>query len=181
MSIRGPSGPPEGVMRTHSNLGHSAMASSGVRGPGPADHMYSALPLSHAYGISTVTLAALNAGARLQLASRFDVTAVIDALNNGVSMLHGVPAMYLRLLQAHEQGHAIHAPNIRLLHCGGAPLDPSLKNSIESLFKEPINNGYGLTEASPTITMVPYRQRRDDLSVGYVIPGVDYRIVDEQC
>src|SRR5690625_1362311 len=176
----GTTGTPKGVMLTHSNLGNSAMTASGVRGTGPTDHVYSALPLSHAYGISTVTLAALNAGARLQLASRFDVSAVIDALNNGVSMLHGVPAMYLRLLQAHEQGHAIHAPNIRLLHCGGAPLDPSLKNSIESLFKEPINNGYGLTEASPTITMVPYRQRRDDLSVGYVIPGVDYRIVDEQ-
>jgi acyl-CoA synthetase (AMP-forming)/AMP-acid ligase II len=94
-------------------------------------------------------------------------------------MLHGVPAMYVRLLQAHEQGTAIAAPKIRLLHCGGAPLDPSLKARIEAIFGEPINNGYGLTEASPTISMVPYRQRRTDLSVGYLIPGMRARIVDE--
>lgn len=176
----GTTGTPKGVMLTHANLGNSAKAASGARGTGPDDHVYSALPLSHAYGISTVALAALDAGAKLQLHRRFEVTAVMAALKDGVSMLHGVPAMYLRLLQAHEQGQVIHAPNIRLLHCGGAPLDPSLKARIENIFNEPMNNGYGLTEASPTLTMVPYRQRRDDLSVGYVIPGVDYRIVDEQ-
>src|SRR5690606_12601439 len=69
---------------------------------------------------------------------------------------------------------------LRLLHCGGAPLDPSLKARIEAIFDEPINNGYGLTEASPTVSAVPYRQRRNDLSVGYLIPGMQARIVNSE-
>ncbi|MNX38981.1 Long-chain-fatty-acid--CoA ligase [compost metagenome] len=175
----GTTGAPKGVMLTHENLGHSSAAARHARGTGQADRVYSALPISHVYGLSTVALAALGAGATLQLASRFDVSHVIAGLAEGTTMLHGVPAMYVRLLQAHEQGVPIAAPALRLLHCGGAPLDPSLKARIEAIFGEPINNGYGLTEASPTISMVPYRQRRVDLSVGYLIPGMRSRIVDE--
>ncbi|SSW70650.1 Long-chain-fatty-acid--CoA ligase [Achromobacter veterisilvae] len=176
----GTTGTPKGVMLTHANLGHSSAVARHARGTGPDDRVYSALPISHVYGLSTVALAALGAGATLQLAGRFDIAHAVAALAEGVTMLHGVPAMYVRLLQAHEQGTAIAAPKIRLLHCGGAPLDPSLKARIEAIFGEPINNGYGLTEASPTISMVPYRQRRTDLSVGYLIPGMRARIVDEQ-
>ncbi|MGY6270866.1 class I adenylate-forming enzyme family protein [Achromobacter denitrificans] len=175
----GTTGTPKGVMLTHANLGHSSGVARHARGTGPADRVYSALPISHVYGLSTVALAALGAGATLLLPSRFEVSHAVAALAEGVTMLHGVPAMYVRLLQAHEQGTAIAAPGIRLLHCGGAPLDPSLKARIEAIFGEPINNGYGLTEASPTISMVPYRQRRADLSVGYLIPGMQARIVDE--
>ncbi len=173
----GTTGTPKGVMLTHANLGHSSAVARHARGTGSDDLVYSALPISHVYGLSTVALAALGAGATLQLASRFDVAHVAAALAGGVTMLHGVPAMYVRLLQAHEQGTPIPAPRVRLLHCGGAPLDPSLKARIEAIFGEPINNGYGLTEASPTISMVPYRQRRADLSVGYLIPGMQARIV----
>ncbi|NGM86458.1 acyl--CoA ligase [Parapusillimonas sp. SGNA-6] len=176
----GTTGAPKGVMLTHSNLGHSSAVARYARSTAPSDHIYSALPIAHVYGLSTVALAALGAGATLQLTSRFDITHAIAALSDGVTMLHGVPAMYMRLLQAYEQGTTIAAPALRLLHCGGAPLDPSLKARIEAIFDEPINNGYGLTEASPTITAVPYRQRRDDLSVGYLIPGMQARIVDEQ-
>ena len=175
----GTTGTPKGVMLTHANLGHSSAVARHARGTGSGDLVYSALPISHVYGLSTVALAALGAGATLQLASRFDVEHAIAALAGGVTMLHGVPAMYVRLLQAHEQGTPIPAPRVRLLHCGGAPLDPSLKARIEVIFGEPINNGYGLTEASPTISMVPYRQRRADLSVGYLIPGMQARIVGE--
>ncbi|WP_237173700.1 class I adenylate-forming enzyme family protein [Paracandidimonas lactea] len=176
----GTTGTPKGVMLTHANLGHSSAVARNARGTKPSDRVYSALPVAHVYGLSTVALAALGAGATLQLTSRFDIAHAITALADGVTMLHGVPAMYLRLLQAHDQGTRIVAPQIRLLHCGGAPLDPSLKGRIEAIFGEPINNGYGLTEASPTVSAVPYRQRRDDLSVGYLIPGMQSRIVDKQ-
>lgn len=176
----GTTGTPKGVMLTHSNLGHSSAVARYTRSTKSSDHIYSALPIAHVYGLSTVALAALGAGATLQLTSRFDIKHAVGALSDGATMLHGVPAMYMRLLQAHEQGTRVVAPKLRLLHCGGAPLDPSLKARIEAIFDEPINNGYGLTEASPTISAVPYRQRRNDLSVGYLIPGMQARIVNDE-
>lgn len=175
----GSTGNPKGVMLTHGNLGYSSAVSRAARGVRADDHVYAALPISHVYGLTTVALTALGAGAHLQLSARFDVAQTFAALAAGVTLLHAVPAMYVRLLETHERGTTVSRPRLRFVHCGGAPLDPSLKRRVEDMLGEPVNNGYGMTEAAPTITMVPYRQRRDDLSVGHVIPGVEARIVDE--
>ena len=40
----------------------------------------------------------------------------------------------------------------------------------------PLHNGYGLTEASPTVSQTRLDAPRSDTSVGLAIPGVDVRI-----
>jgi acyl-CoA synthetase (AMP-forming)/AMP-acid ligase II len=54
-----------------------------------------------------------------------------------------------------------------------------LKREVESVFGMPLHNGYGLTEASPTLTQTRQDEPRTDCSVGRVLPGVELRIVDE--
>ncbi|QEZ46228.1 class I adenylate-forming enzyme family protein [Cupriavidus oxalaticus] len=174
----GTTGQPKGVMLTHRNLAFAAATSSASRSTSERDCVYAALPLSHVFGLTSVVLAALGAGATVRIAARFDVGQVVQAMADGITFFQGVPAMYVRLLAAHDGGVSIHAPQLRFIHCGGAPLDPALKTRVEALFGLPINNGYGMTEASPSICMVPYNQKCDDMTVGYVIPGVEARIVD---
>ena len=43
-----------------------------------------------------------------------------------------------------------------------------------------LHNGYGLTEASPTITQTRHDEPRGDCSVGRALPGVEVRIVDRE-
>jgi acyl-CoA synthetase (AMP-forming)/AMP-acid ligase II len=57
-------------------------------------------------------------------------------------------------------------------------LSPALKREVESTFGLTLHNGYGLTEASPTLTQTRQEEPREDCSVGRVVPGVELRIVD---
>ncbi|CAN0623143.1 O-succinylbenzoate--CoA ligase [Burkholderia multivorans] len=175
----GTTGTPKGVMLSHRNLLFTAAASSALRRVTPDDVVYTVLPVSHVYGLASVCLGSLYAGATLRLATRFQPEAVRVALaEEGVSIFQGVPAMHAKLLEhLHAHGHAWHAPRLRFAYSGGSPLDADLKARVERTYGVPLHNGYGMTESSPTITQTPLDAPRDDCSVGMPIPGVEMRIV----
>jgi long-chain acyl-CoA synthetase len=202
----GTTGTPKGVMLTHRNLLFIAQISSTLRSLVSDDRVYGVLPISHVYGLASVMLGTLNAGACLYLVPRYTPHGLLDALRNqGITMLQGVPAMYARLLecikdagadtqaagqadrqaggqsegqaQAHA-GHTLTARSLRFIYAGGSPLDPTLKREVEQLFGQPLHNGYGMTESSPTISQTRREAPRQDTSVGPAIPGIDVRIVD---
>lgn len=174
----GTTGAPKGVMLTHQNLGFSAAGSRAARATTSTDVVCTALPVSHVFGLTSVALAALGAGAQLKMHARFDAGQTMEALSEA-TFFHGVPAMYVRLTEMVEAGTPLRAPRLRFLHCGGAALDPSLKQRVERAFGLPICNGYGMTETSPTVSSARYGVYRHDLSVGYLVEGVQARIVDE--
>jgi acyl-CoA synthetase (AMP-forming)/AMP-acid ligase II len=126
----------------------------------------------------------LYAGACVLLCARFTPRAMLDAIRGGgLTIVQGVPAMYARLLElcAHD-GAAVPpaAPlvsSLRFAYAGGSPLDPTLKREAEALLGVPLHNGYGLTEAAPTVSQTRLDAPRADTSVGYPIPGVEVRLV----
>ncbi|MDM0066462.1 class I adenylate-forming enzyme family protein [Variovorax sp. J31P207] len=176
----GTTGSPKGVMLTHSNMAFVATSARDVRNIGPGDVVYGVLPMAHVVGLSTQFLGAMSAGAALLLEPRFTAEGTIRALaEDGVTIFTGVPALFARMLEwARQSGTAIHAPRLRLITVAGSPLTPSLKAEVEREFKLPLQNGYGLTETSPTIAQTGIGGDRADCSVGPPIPGVDVRIVD---
>ena len=90
----GTTGRPKGVMLTHRNLLFIAAISSRLRGLRTDDRVYGVLPLSHVYGLASVTLGSLYAGASVFLVARSSPRALMDALqNDGITILQGVPAM----------------------------------------------------------------------------------------
>jgi len=177
----GTSGAPKAVMLTHRNLLFIAENGRCMRRQTPADRVYAVLPISHIYGLATMALSALNAGASLMLAPRFDPAAVAAALETGgVTILHGVPAMYAKLLEwGRRPGSRLRAPALRIAQGGGAPLDQNFKDDFEAVFGIPLHNGYGMTEASPSIAQTRLDAPRKDCSVGPPIPGIEIRIVKE--
>ena len=178
----GTTGQPKGVMLSHRNLLFVAAVSSRLRGLVPADRAWGVLPISHVYGLTSVLLGTLCAGACLQLAARFTPEAMLAAIqNDGLSIVQGVPAMYARLLElaAASSLQAPIASTLRFAYAGGSPLDPALKRRVEALLGLPLHNGYGLTEAAPTVSQTRLDAPRADTSVGQPIPGVALRIVDK--
>jgi long-chain acyl-CoA synthetase len=177
----GTTGQPKGVMLSHRNLLFIAAVSSTLRGLTPHDRAYGVLPISHVYGLTSVMLGTLYAGACLYLAPRFAPEALLHALQHeGLTILQGVPAMYARLLEtlgSQPEGRHIQGTRLRFIYAGGSPLDPALKREVEQCFGMPLHNGYGMTESSPTISQTRLDAPRGDTSVGMVIPGVTARIV----
>jgi acyl-CoA synthetase (AMP-forming)/AMP-acid ligase II len=174
----GTTGTPKGVMLTHANLMFIGTMSCSIRGLTPGDRIFGVLPLSHVFGLSSVFMGALYAGACLQLVAKFSPEEVITALDSGITVLQGVPAMFAKLLEyAGLKGLRVDAPRLRLIATGGSPLDPTIKAKTEALFGLPLQNGYGLTEAGSAIAQTRLDQPRTDCSVGPVLPGVEIRLV----
>jgi acyl-CoA synthetase (AMP-forming)/AMP-acid ligase II len=94
-------------------------------------------------------------------------------------MLQGVPTMYTRILaHVRETGAQVHAPHLRYVYTGGAPLDSQLKRDVEQLFGQPIHHGYGLTEYAGSLFITRMDAPRTDTSSGYVVDGAELRVVD---
>lgn len=174
----GTTGTPKGVMLTHRNIGFIARVSGQQRGLVADDLVYGVLPLSHVFGMSSVFMGTLNAGGCLYLSPRFAPDLVLADVRKGVTVLQGVPAMYAKLLEHVRTGAgSLDGHRLRYLSAGGSPLDPAIKAETEALFGLPLNNGYGLTEAAPTIAQTRIDAPRADCSVGPALPGIDIRIV----
>jgi acyl-CoA synthetase (AMP-forming)/AMP-acid ligase II len=181
----GTTGQPKGVMLSHRNLLYVAAVSSRLRGLVPQDRAWGVLPVSHVYGLTSVMLGTLSAGACLQLAPRFTPEGMLAAIRDeGLTIVQGVPAMYARLLEhlGGDGGHSVRPESalrskLRFAYAGGSPLDPALKRQAEAALGVALHNGYGLTEAAPTVSQTRLAAPREDTSVGYPIPGVEVRIV----
>ncbi len=171
----GTTGNPKGVMLSHANLLFVAATSSRLRGLVSSDRAAGVLPISHVYGLASVMLGTLYAGACLHLMPRFDAAALLAQIRAGeLTIVQGVPAMYARLLALAGPGPI--ASSLRFCYAGGSPLDPQLKRAVETLFGLPLHNGYGLTESAPTVCQTRLDAPRADTSVGHPIPGVEVRI-----
>jgi long-chain acyl-CoA synthetase len=176
----GTTGLPKGVMLTHRNLLFVASVSARIRSLSPEDRLYGVLPMSHAVGLSIVLLGSLVSGATLYLASRFDPVATLATLDKErLTVVLGAPGMFSLLADyAKLKGlQSFTFPALRIISSSGAPLQPTVKAQVESLFGMVLHNGYGVTECSPNIAQAVVGQRRTDTSVGRVLPGVEVQLV----
>ncbi|MCU1463395.1 MAG: acyl-CoA synthetase (AMP-forming)/AMP-acid ligase [Acidimicrobiales bacterium] len=136
------------------------------------------LPLFHIYGLNVVLNQALFAGAAVVLAERFDPAGALGLIReHGVTMIAGAPPMFAAW--AALSGAAPTAfEGVRLAGSGGAPLSPEVASAFQSRFGLPVWQGYGLTEASPTVTSSSVGGVPKAGSIGVPLPGVDVRLVD---
>src|SRR5690606_30501034 len=114
--------------------------------------------------------------------ARFTPEALVRAIRQeNLTLLIGVPAMYARLLDwCRQHGAKLEGHRLRVIGTAGSPLTPQLKQDVEDLFRLTLQNGYGLTETSPTVAQTRLDAPRADCSVGPPIPGIEVRIVDAQ-
>lgn len=173
----GTTGAPKGVLVPHRGLLHFARVSAASRRLTPHDIGYAALPMSHIFGIATVLMATVHAGASLVLRSRFDADDAFKALAHpGVSILQGVPTMFSRMMAAAPPRAELRAPALRYVYTGGAALDPTLKRDAERYFGVPMHHGYGITEYAGSMFITNIDAPRDDCTAGYPVDGVELRI-----
>jgi long-chain acyl-CoA synthetase len=175
----GTTGLPKGVMLTHRNVLFIAAVSAQIRGLTPNDRLYGILPMTHAVGLSTVLLGTLLSGARLYLSPHFDpMSARVTLEKEKITVMLGVPALFAQMVHyARLRGvTCLNLPALRIISTSGAPLHPSIKTSVESLFGRVLHNNYGVTECGPTVSQTRIESSRTDTSVGQVLPGIEIKL-----
>ena len=170
---------PKGVMLTHRNLLFCSSYSAQFNRLIPEDRVVGVLPGTHIYALSSVFLPAMIAGASLEFVPRFDVGKVLSMLRGGATRFPAVPQMFAAIMQhLDEAGEDLNAPALMNLVTGGAPLDPGLKTRVEKVFGLALNNGYGMTETSPSISSTHNDHPRSDVGVGVPYDWIDVRIFE---
>ncbi|MFH1860330.1 MAG: long-chain fatty acid--CoA ligase [bacterium] len=177
----GTTGNPKGVMLTHKNLLSNIVSSLEAVEILEKDRILLFLPMFHSFAATVCLLAPLYAGARvIVLKSPKPFNKVIKAIMiQRVSVFVAIPPVY-NILSRLKLPWGFHLVNpIRLCLSGAAPLAPEVLKRFEHTFKLPLLEGYGLTEASPVVSLNPSNLCQP-ASVGIPVPGVEVRIVDEQ-
>jgi malonyl-CoA/methylmalonyl-CoA synthetase len=177
----GTSGTPKGVMMTHEGVTHFGRVSAASRALSEDDRSYAYLPMTHIFGLGTVLMASLYAGATLLMRTAFDPADTLDDLaNHGITQLQGPPTLFSRLLAHMEQIGVRHppAPKLRYVYTGAGPLDMALKKRVEAAFGKPLHHGYGLSEYAGSLHLTRLGEWRDDTSAGLRVEGAELRIVD---
>jgi acyl-CoA synthetase (AMP-forming)/AMP-acid ligase II len=179
----GTTGLPKGVMLSHHNLVANVYQ---VLGPNAAqlrtdDIMLCFLPLYHIYGLTVALTLSLTLGSTLVLMPRFDMQKLSALLSQeGVTMMPVVPPAINAMCQAVEAGIFPKEHKVRWIKSGAAPLAPELARRLTALTGITVNQGYGMTEASP-VTHVGFCQPPEmnrPASIGQPLALTECRIVD---
>jgi long-chain acyl-CoA synthetase len=176
----GTTGNPKGVMLTHRNLLFAAFTAAQVRLITPTDRILGVLPMSHVTGLSVQFLGTLVSGAAFFLLPRFDPMKVRAAIEQyRITVLYGVPFLYTQFLEYAKlrELNSLRFSDLRLMNSAAAPLLPAVRVAVEELFGLPLQNGYGVSECSPVISVTRIGAPRNGASAGPIYPGVEVKIV----
>ncbi len=92
----------------------------------------------------------------------------------------GIPHLYDVLKNLHLPPILQRLLRIRVCVSGAAPLSVETLHQFNQSFKRiPLVEGYGLTEASPVVSLNPLHGMRKAGSIGLPLPGVEVRVVKE--
>ena len=180
----GTTGEPKGALLTHLNLVMNATVNvfdaNDVR---VDDVVLGCLPLFHTFGQTVGMNGTFRFGGTLVLLARFTGEAAIDLMvRERVTVFHGVPTMYIGLLEAAAKADRL--PELRLCVSGGASLPVAVLEKFTEAFHATIYEGYGLSETSPTATTNQPAFGTRAGTIGHPIWGVEVEIaraeVDER-
>ncbi|MGD9704932.1 MAG: AMP-binding protein [Acidimicrobiia bacterium] len=176
----GTAGAPRAAMLTHENLRSNIdQSESAVVRVDASDVVFGVLPLHHIYGLNIVLGLSLARGATVVLVNRFDPATALDTIRErGVTVIPGAPPMWLAFAQFDEAPADAFA-SVRLALTGASKMPEDAIRRLEQRFGLRLSEGYGLTEASPTVTSSAGLQIKPG-SIGKVLDGIEVRLVDEQ-
>ncbi|HEX4902129.1 MAG TPA: AMP-binding protein [Acidimicrobiales bacterium] len=173
----GTTGRSKGALLSVRNLVSNARALIDAWRFEPGDVLVHVLPTFHVHGLFVALHCALGVGAAVRFHTRFDPDAVVADLGRS-TVLMGVPTHYHRLL-AHPGLDAAACAGMRLFTSGSAPLPAAEHEAFAERTGHRIVERYGMTETM-ILTSNPYDGDRVAGTVGFPLPSVELRVVDDE-
>jgi long-chain acyl-CoA synthetase len=140
-----------------------------------------ALPLYHIFSLTICCFAFLQLGAEgLLITNPRDINGLIkDLVQNHFTVFVGVNTLYQALL-FNSKLKTVDFNQMKLALAGGMSVIHKVADRWQKATGKPIIMGYGLTEASPVVSINPLSVKEFTGSIGLPVPSTDIAILDEQ-
>ena len=179
----GTTGPPKGAILTHRNLISMLQIVRHWFEPdaNPGQVYISGFPFFHLAGLQFCLQTVFQACAQILVPDPRDVSYMINKLKEyegKVSLFYNVPTLYLMLLK-NRKFKKLDLSSVLGYISGAAPFATKSINEFEDIVgKGKVIEAYGMTEASPGVTMNPYIGKKKIGTVGVPFPNTNVKIVD---
>jgi long-chain acyl-CoA synthetase len=174
----GTTGRPKGAMLTHGNLLHNVESCRQVLQAVSFDRFVVLLPMFHSFMLTVGVLLPLLVGGSIVLIKvlHSPKTIIQEALARGGTLLPAIPQFFRAMANAQLP------PGLPLRLCisGAAPLPREILREWNARFPIPLLEGYGLSEASPVVSINPIAGPWKDGSIGRPIPDVEMSVQNDQ-
>jgi acyl-CoA synthetase (AMP-forming)/AMP-acid ligase II len=178
----GTTGLPKGVMLTHANLIANILQ---VDGSGHyidgEDTTIAFLPFFHIYGLTILVFMSLWAGATVVVMPKFELEPYLGLVErHRATLLHVVPPIVVALAK-HPAVAGRDFSSVRKLFSGAAPLGAELIGQCTRRIGCVLQQGYGMTEASPATHITSdHTARTKPGSIGCPVASTESRVVDPE-
>ncbi len=169
----GTTGRPKGAVLTHTNLASNAWGISEALGIDGDDNILCVLPMFHSFAWTVTVMDALLLGSSITIMETFQPKDAVKTIKEeAVTIVCGVPAMFGYYLSL---GSPEAYQTVRIFVSGGASLPGEIISSFKQKFGIDITEGYGLSEASPVVTVNRVGRVRPG-SIGLPLQDIAVRI-----
>ena len=176
----GTTGNPKGAILTQKQMAIHTESHCKLVGYNSQDNTLVCLALSNNYAFSHQMLAAIHAGARLEMLARFDPHEVLDRIEqSAVTMLYMMPVMYHALITLAETGRYPVPNKLRLAIVAGDTTPYVVFDGFRKYFSLGLCEGIGMTETQ-IYALNPLEEGKKMGSVGKPVPYQKVAVQDEQ-
>ncbi len=175
-------GEPRGAVLAHRSLARNAISMVRYMEVTPFDVFLGVVPFSNTFGLTATVLACAIAGTQLVCLPKYHPKKALELIPiENITIHHGVPTMFALELN-HPDFDSKRCGSLRTGIMAGAPCPPELISRVREEMSMNVLIAYGLTEASPGITITrmndgPITQTQ---TVGRVMDDVEVKVIDRE-
>jgi len=180
----GTTGPPKGAILTHRNLISIIQIVNHWFEPSlnPGNDVYiSGFPFFHLAGLQFCLQTVSQGCMQILVPDPRDTNYMAGKMKEyegKISLLYNVPTLYMMLVK-NRRFKKLDLNSVKGYISGAAPFPTENINEFENVVgKEKVVEAYGMTEASPGVTMNPYSGKKKIGTVGVPFPNTEVKLVD---
>lgn len=179
----GTTGPPKGAILTHRNLSCMLQIVENWFGPAvnPGDYYISGFPFFHLAGMQFCIQSVFTGAGQILVADPRDTAYIANKMKEHqgkITLMYNVSTLYI-MLMSNRKFKKLDFSAINGFISGAAPFPSQAIIEYEELVgKGKLIEAYGMTEASPGVTMNPFLGPKKVGTVGVPFPSTEVKLVD---
>jgi long-chain acyl-CoA synthetase len=174
----GTTGHPKGAMLSHNNLLSNVASCRQILQAIDSDRFVVLLPMFHSFMLTVgVLLPTIIGGSLVLIRSIHPPKNILqEVIQHRATILPAIPQFFRTLANAQVPKDF----PLRVCISGGAPLPGEILREFNEKVPIPLIEGYGLSEASPVVSMNPLQGPWKAGSIGVPVPNVEVSVQDDE-